>query len=378
MKKSEELIITRLITELEKIKDPRRQWGNLRHRLVDILVITLLAIICGSEKWEDIEDFGKSKHWLKDYLELPNGIPDEDTFRRVFEQIKPEELERSYRDWVMPYIGGCLGKQINVDGKTVCGASSRDNEAGSNLHIVSAWVREDGITMGQMKVDGKSNEITAIPKLLETLDISGSVVSIDAMGCQWAIAQKIIGKSANYLLAVKMNQPTMFQEIEEYFRWAREDPIEKKQLAKYELPEKSHGRICTRRVTVTTDIQWFESKQDWPYLRTFVMAEGITKMKDKTTVEKRYYISSLQAPAERFYTLVRGHWSIENQLHWVLDTAFSEDDSLIRKNHAPENLSVVRKIALALLKKDSSRKASIRRKQKIAGWDDNYLKSLFT
>ena len=170
----------------------------------------------------------------------------------------------------------------------------------------------------------------------------------------------------------------MFEEIEEYFRWAKEDPIEQKQLAIYEHPEKSHGRICTRRVTVTTDVQWFESKQDWPCLRTFVMAEGITKMKDKTTVEKRYYISSLQASAERFYTLVRGHWSIENQLHWMLGTAFSEDDSLIRKNHAPENFSMIRKIALVLLKKDSSRKASIRRKQKIAGWDNNFLKSLFT
>jgi len=377
MKKEESLSVTRLIVSISKIEDPRRPWGNFLHRLVDILIITLFAIICRCETWEEIEDYGKTKEtWLSRFLSLKNGVPSADTYRRLFERIKPEELEKAYREWITPYVGGCLYKQINLDGKTIRGASKMRGEE-SNLHMVSAWVREDGITLGQLKTDEKSNEIKAIPQLLGTLDVRGGTVTIDAIGCQRAIAEQIVSQEANYVLAVKGNQPTLLQEVAEYFTWATQDEIERNKLDSYEQTEKSHGRIHTRKITITTEVEWFESKLEWKYLRTLIMVERKTMIQEETREEKQYYISSLQAPADRFAYLIRGHWSIENQLHWVLDATFHEDNSLIHKDHSPQNLSVLRKIAMALLKKNTSRKASLRRKQNIAGWDDSFLASLF-
>ena len=377
MKKGRILSLTRLIVSVSRIDDPRRQWGNLMHTLVDILVIALFAIICKCESWEEIEDYGKAKEeWLRGFLPLKNGIPSADTFRRLLERINPVELESAYREWVTPYVGGCLQKQIGFDGKTLCGASKMRKDE-NNLHMVSAWVREDGITLGQIKTDEKSNEITAIPQLLSTLDVRGGIVTIDAMGCQRAIAEQIVDQEAHYVLAVKNNQPTLYEETAEYFTWATQDKIEQKNLNFHEHTEKSHGRIITRKVTTTTNIEWFESKHEWKCLRTLIMVERKRMVKEEIRVERHYYISSLQASAEKFSSIIRGHWSIENQLHWVLDAMFHEDSSLISKDHSPQNLSTLRKIALALLKKDSSRKASLRRKQNFAAWDNLFLASLF-
>jgi len=377
MKKYEHLTVGRLKDGLKMVRDPRRQWGNLRHQLVDIFIIALFGIISGCESWEDVEDYGKTKEkWLRGFLVLEHGVPSADTCRRLFELMVPTELERVYREWVTPYVGGCLQKQISFDGKTVRGATKkRGND--DKLHIVSAWVREDGITIGQIKTNEKSNEITAIPELLKTLDVSGGTVTIDAMGCQTAIAEAIVAKEANYVLAVKMNQPTLCQETTDYFTWATEDEIEKKKLDRFELTEKGHGRICTWTVTATSDVQWFESIGDWPLLKTMIMVNRKTIVGDIITEETQYYISSLIAAAEHFHRLIRGHWSIESQLHWVLDVTFHEDQSLIHKGNSPENLSTLKKIALALLKKGSSRKASLKRKRKIAGWDNSFLESLF-
>jgi predicted transposase YbfD/YdcC len=274
-----------------------------------------------------------------------------------------------YREWVTPYVGSCFQKQINVDGKTIRGAES-------HLHMVSAWIREDGVTLGQIKTEEKSNEITAVPELLETLDIRGGTISGDAMNCQRKICEKVIEKEADYLFAVKMNQPTLYEEINEYFQWAVEDEVESKVLSQYETWEKGHGRISRWRVTASKDIAWFESKNDWVCLRSFIMVERKTIRGDKESYEKQYYISSLEADAEKFHHLVRNHWSIENQLHWVLDATFNEDRILIGKDYSPQNLSLLRKIALAIIKKDSSKKASLRRKQNIAGWDNDFLSSL--
>jgi predicted transposase YbfD/YdcC len=352
LKKKNYLSLERLRQSLMKVKDPRRRSGNYRHQLVDIFAITLLAVICGCETWEEIQDYGRTKkEWLETFLGLRHGIPGADTFRRLFERIKPEELERMYREWVTPYVGSCMNKQINIDGKTVRGA-------GTGLHMVSAWIREDGVTLGQIKTDEKSNEITAIPELLETFDITGGIVTIDAMGCQRKISEKIIGKEADYILAVKMNQPTLYEEIEAYFQWALDDKIESKVLSQYETAEKGHGRISRWRVTVSNEVSWFESMSDWVGLKCFIMEERKTIKGDKQSFEKQYYISSLDASAERFHHLVRNHWSIENQLHWVLDATFSEDRNLIAKDHSPQNLSLLRKIALAMLKKDSSHSKS--------------------
>jgi predicted transposase YbfD/YdcC len=225
----------------------------------------LLAIICGCEAWEEIRDYGVTKReWLQTFLSLPNGIPCQATFRRVMAQLKPKSLEKVYRKWVRTYVGSCLQKQICLDGKTVCGVKKRSDQM---LHIVSAWVREDGISLGQVKVAEKSNEIAAIPNLLESLEISGGVVTIDAMGCQKDIAKKIIENEANYVLAVKLNQPTLYKEIKEYFDWARENPIEKKHLDVHKETTFDHGRMVVYTTFVTTDILWFEGIKDWHALR---------------------------------------------------------------------------------------------------------------
>jgi len=258
--------------------------------------------------------------------------------------------------------------------------------------MVSAWVREDGISLGQVKVAEKSNEITAIPNLVDALDISGSVVSIDAMGCQKDIAKKIIENEANYVLAVKLNQPTLYEEIKAYFDWARVDPIEKKHLDVYKETTFDHGRTVTYTTFMTTDVIWFEGIKDWQALRSFILVERVRTEKNTTSTEQAFFISSLQTDAKHCSHIVRGHWSVENQLHWMLDVAFHEDAcavhtgyapqnlSLLRKTFlcsakpffAPQNLSLLRKMALACIKKDTSVNASVARKQKLAGWNNDF------
>lgn len=240
MKRREQLTITRLVNLSGRIEDPRRRFGNRRHEMVDILVVALLAIVCGCETWKDIWLYGKQKkEWLSTFLGLCNGIPSVSTFRRTFLWLKPEALEDVYRQWVRPYVGSCQGKQVCLDGKTVCGVG-RYGEA--KLHMVSAWVREDGITIGQVSTDEKSNEITAIPKLIEQLDIRGGTVTIDAMGCQKAITEAVITGDGQYVFAVKKNQPTLYEEVEEYFRWAINDEIEQHHLSQHSHTDFGHGK----------------------------------------------------------------------------------------------------------------------------------------
>ena len=374
MKRKDQLTITRLVGLAGRIEDPRRRFGNRRHEMVDILVITLLAIVCGCETWKDIRLYGTHKEeWLHTFLRLPKGIPSISTFRRTLLWIKPEALEDVYRQWIRPYVGSCQGKQVCLDGKTVCGVG-RHGEV--MLHMVSAWVREDGITIGQISTDEKSNEITAIPKLIGQLDIRGGTVTIDAMGCQKAITEAVITGEGQYILAVKKNQLTLYEDIEEYFRWASGDETEQHHLSHYTQKDFGHGKIAHWRVTATKNTVWFESKRDWKALRSFVMVERTTEKDGKKSQECAYFISSLEADAATFQRLVRGHWSIENQLHWILDCQFNEDACLIHKGNAPENLSLIRKMALALLKRDTSSKLSIRSKQKLAGWNNDYALSM--
>lgn len=370
MKRREYLTIERLKMHCKRIKDPRRSYGHKLHSLVDILILTLLAVISGCETWEEIEDYGKTKkEWLQTFIALRNGIPSISTFQRVYSAIEPEALETLYRKWVYPYVGTCYRKQICVDGKTICGASKRAN---TPLHMVSALVREDGVTLGQVKTEEKSNEITAIPALLSSLCIAGATVSIDAMGCQREIARTILAKEAHYMLAVKMNQPTLHDEIDEYFKWAMHDSIEKTKLDIYDEISGDHGRVTKWNAVCTDEVHWFESKQDWQGLRSFVMVERATERNEKKSVERAYYISSLTASARDFLRLSRGHWEIENCLHWHLDVSFNEDACRIGCTNAAQNLSLIRKMALLLLKMDISKKASIARKRKIAGWDNDF------
>ena len=376
MKRKKTLRMQRLLQLCRGLKDPRRVWGNKRHELTDILIIALLAIICGSEEWDEIRDYARTKiEWLGTFLSLKNGVPSKSTFRRVFARIDPVALETMYRKWVYPYVGTCCGKQICIDGKTSRGVQKRSDAA---LHMVSMWVREDQITLGQIKTAEKSNEITAIPQLIQSLDIRGSVVTIDAMGCQKEISKCIQDREASYILAVKENHPTLYQEIKEYFDWAREDAIERNRLSQYKQTDFGHGKTTKWCVFSTKDAVWFESKGDWAGLTSFVMVECVRTIGGQMRVQRRYYISSLEAEAEYFHQAIRGHWHVENKLHWMLDVAFHEDDCLIHDGHAPQNLSLLRKMALAMLKLDSSRKASIARKRKMAGWDNDFALSIIS
>jgi predicted transposase YbfD/YdcC len=332
----------------EKVKDPRRPWGNKRHKLEDILVIGLTALLCNGDDYEDMETFGREREQeLRRFLELPNGIPDESTFCRVFQRVKPDELAGCLYSWLADareWGGTC----INIDGKTIRGSADREKNA---VHVVSAWAGDEGIVLGQMAVDEKSNEITAIPKLLDLLDVKGATITIDAMGCQTAIAGKIREKKANYILAVKDNQERLHEDIREYFEGQETGEIR-------EMPEdiwttdeeRGHGRVEKREVRTVQDIHWLPGKENWKDLKTIIQYRSYRTVKGEMKQTDRYYISDADMDAEAFYRYLRGHWSIENKLHWSLDVLFGEDAARVTKNHAPENLNILRKMALSLLR----------------------------
>lgn len=382
LEKVKVLSLDRIMELFEEIPDPRRPGGNIQHKLVDLLVIILLGVICGCETWIEIEDYAHAKYeWLKTILELPGGVPSNDTYRRLMTRMLPQRLEEAYRQWVLPYVGGCIGKHIAIDGKTICTASnyrlSNEETPEGKLHIISAWVREDGISLGQIKTDEKSNEITAIPKMLETLDVKGAVVTIDAMGCQVDIAEKIIDREANYLLALKKNQLNLYESVEEYFKWARTEPIEKKQLKEYSYEEHEHGRHVYRTVEVCNDVSWIETVREWKRLSSIVCVTRKGEREGRQTEETAYYISSREWEADEVAKHIQGHWTIENNLHWSLDAAFNEDSSKIHLGYSAENLSVIRKIAQKLLKAETTFKGgSIRRKARRVALLNDYAEKV--
>lgn len=382
MEKVKVLSLDRIMELFEEIPDPRRPGGNIQHKLVDLLVIILLGVICGCETWIEIEDYAHAKYeWLKTILELPGGVPSNDTYRRLMTRMLPQKLEEAYRQWVLPYVGGCIGKHIAIDGKTICTASnyrlSNEETPEGKLHIISAWVREDGISLGQIKTDEKSNEITAIPKMLDTLDVKGAVVTIDAMGCQVDIAEKIIDREANYLLALKKNQLNLYESVEEYFKWARTEPIEKKQLKEYSYEEHEHGRHVYRTVEVCNDVSWIETVREWKRLSSIVCVTRKGEREGRQTEETAYYISSREWEADEVAKHIQGHWTIENNLHWSLDVAFNEDSSKIHLGYSAENLSVIRKIAQKLLKAETTFKGgSIRRKARRVALLNDYAEKV--
>ena len=382
MEKVKVLSLDRIMELFEEIPDPRRPGGNIQHKLVDLLVIILLGVICGCETWIEIEDYAHAKYeWLKTTLELPGGVPSNDTYRRLMTRMLPQRLEEAYRQWVLPYVGGCIEKHIAIDGKTICTASnyrlSNEETPEGKLHIISAWVREDGISLGQIKTDEKSNEITAIPKMLDTLDVKGAVVTIDAMGCQVDIAEKIIDREANYLLALKKNQLNLYESVEEYFKWARTEPIEKKQLKEYSYEEHEHGRHVYRTVEVCNDVSWIETVREWKRLSSIVCVTRKGEREGRQTEETAYYISSREWEADEVAKHIQGHWTIENNLHWSLDAAFNEDSSKIHLGYSAENLSVIRKIAQKLLKAETTFKGgSIHRKARRAALLNDYAEKV--
>ena len=353
-----------------KISDPRIDRKKL-HSLHDIFFITIAAVICGADDWDDIADWGNIKlEWLKTKLELPNGIPSHDTFNRVFSLLDPEELQQCFTNWVQSIASITEGQVISLDGKRLC--NSGENGEKSIIHMVSAWSNANTMVLGQKKVNDKSNEITAIPALLDVLSIEGCMVTIDAMGCQRTIAEKIIEKKADYILAVKDNQKFLHDDLKEAFGTSKEIQQDIQQNI-------GHGRIEKRTCKVIKDINWVCNNEEWKNLATLICVESERIFKATGVTEKhtRYYISSKTADAQLFNGAIREHWGIENKLHWSLDMSFGEDNSSKRAGHAAENFSFISKIALNLLKQyddhKGKKKKSIKTKRKKAGWDDDYL-----
>lgn len=348
------------------IEDPRIERCK-EHLLEDILFITIAAVICGAETWNDIENYGKAKvQWLRKYLKLPNGIPSHDTFNRLFSALNPKQLEECFMNWVKSVAEITNGEIVSIDGKTIRG--SRNKGAKSFVHMVSAWANTNHLILGQIKVEDKSNEITAIPKLLEVLDLAGCIVTIDAMGCQTEIADRIIREGADYILAVKGNQGLLEEGINDTLRFGK--PVDE-----YEDTDYGHGRIEQRKCSVYNDFSHIENAYRWKGLKSIVKIEAIRTMKatDKQEKEIRLYISSLEPDARKIAHGVRGHWGIENSLHWVLDVSFGEDRSTKHNQNAIENFSIINRIALNLVKRESTKKRSVKGKRLDAGWNNDYL-----
>ena len=361
-----------LLRILEKVEDPRVERTKL-HRLSDILAITLCAVICGADEWTEIELFGKEKSdWLGTFLELPHGIPSHDTFARVFSLLIPEQLERCFLTWMQALAQASGGRLIAIDGKTL--RRSFDKASGkAAIHMISAWCQTNQLVLGQLATEAKSNEITAIPQLLKMLDISDSVVTIDAMGCQKAIARQIVEQEGHYVLQVKGNQKSLHDTLVEMFDELTHRPIPGAAYSFHEDVDAGHGRIETRRIWTTNWTDWYADRKKWEGLRSFVRVESVREVDGRTSTERRYYISDLDSgDASAMLGYVRGHWGIENKLHWSLDVTFREDNLRQRIGHSAENLSRIRRLALNLLRQDKTCKLGIKGKRLKACLKEEY------
>lgn len=353
------------------LKDPRQQ-SKVDHELTDILILCITAVICGAEGWQDIEAFGHSRlEWLKQFGSFKNGIPVDDTIARVVSSLNPRELQNCFISWMQSASEETLGKIVAIDGKKVRRSFDRRNNK-SAIHMVSAFAVENGVVLGQQKTHDKSNEITAIPELLKLLELKGCIVTIDAMGCQKKIAEKIVSKQADYVLAVKDNQSKLHDSIKDFFKICREENFKNVLHEYYEETHKGHGRIEIRRNWITDNLICIDGKDEWCKLTSIGMVESERHINGKVTKEARYFISSLAPFAEEFASAVRGHWGIENKLHWVLDVTFREDESRVRRDNAAENFGVFRHVALNALRQEKSYKKGVKAKRFKAGLDSEY------
>lgn len=360
-----------------ELDDPRR--FNRRHKLLDILVMSICAAIAGADGWEHVELFAETnEEWLRGFLELPHGIPTRHTFSRVFAALDPEQFQDCFVQWIQAVDALTKGQIIAADGKAL--RRSHDRSLGKKaLYMVSAWASDSGLVLAQTKVDEKSNEITALPELLDMLKIEGCVVTVDAIHCQTETARTIIEKQADYVFPVKENQPRLLDSLQLLF----DDPKEMRWVAcdHDRTVDKGHGRIEIRECWTTSDAEYLDhinTLAEWKGLRSIAMVQAERRLGEETTTTRRYFISSLESDAEQLLHTVRSHWGIENKVHWVLDIAFREDDSRIRKGNGAENFAVLRHIALNLLRREKTVKRSLKGKRMKAGWDKDYLLKVLT
>lgn len=378
-------------THFGTLKDPRAAY-RIEHKLIDILILTICATICGANDWEAIAEYGQTKQdWLKTWLELPNGIPSPDTFSRVFARIKPAELQKCFIGWMEAVVEVTAGELLNIDGKTLRGAKEAGNSK-SLIHMVSVWSASQHLLLGQQKVSEKSNAITAIPALLEMLAIRGCLVSIadaiaprfprralhqaDAMGCQTEIAKVIIAQGADYVLALNGNQGNLHADVAQLFTAARQQNFRNIEHQFHSTVEKGHGRIETRRYWTMGDIEYLIGAHKWSGLNSIGMVESERELNGKVSIAHRYYLLSFGSDVHRFATAVSSHWSIENQLHWILDVGFAENTAHSYQGYSAENLAVIRHVGINLLSRDKKTQVGVKTKRLKARWDDNYLKAV--
>lgn len=365
------------------IEDPRVE-RQKRHKLIDIITITICAVISGVEYWTEIESYGKNKYeWFKQFLELPHGIPSHDTISRVFQILNPEELQRCFLKWVQSVYQLTKGEIVPIDGKTL--RHSYDTATNKKaIHMVSAWSSKNKLVLGQVKVDDKSNEITAIPSLLKKLKLKGCIVTIDAMGCQKKIVKEIIEKEADYLITLKDNQPNLYQRTEKLFAQVLKSDSLDFDLGFHLIHNETYGQeeikiIYVLNQTENNIKEVIDPEDKWENIQSIIKVESFySGFKNKKKNQTRYFISSLLTDAQSLAEVIQTHWTIENQLNWVLDVQFSEDDSRIRMKNSPENMAIIRQLALSLLNQDTTSKKSIKSKQNQAGWNNEYLFQLLT
>lgn len=353
------------------IRDPRVE-RTKKHRLESLLFIAVCGVVCGAESWTEIQEFGEEKReWLSRYVDLTHGIPSHDTFGRVFALLDSKKFQESFLEWIESVHQKTQGRIVAIDGKSLRRSHDRakDKEA---LHLVHAWASENHMLLGEVKTDVKSNEITAIPELLKLLDLHGAIVTIDAMGTQREIVGDIVSKGGDYVIALKGNQRVFHEEVKQYW----EDSELRKQADYYKTTEKDHGRLEERCYWSTEDLSWFQDKSQWTGLCSIGCVESKRTIQGETSLERRYYLSSLKQDAKELARAVRAHWAIENNLHWVLDVVFREDESRVRIGHAAENFALLRRMALQLLKRDTISKVGLKARRLKAGWSNAYLESV--
>jgi len=358
-----------------QMPDPRR--NNARHKLMDILTIALFAVTCGADGWAAVAEYGRAKFsWLATFLELPHGIPSHDTFGDVFAKLQPEAFEHCFMQWMKKMVQLSGGKLVAIDGKSLRRSFEHGWDKSGMAHMVSAFVASNRMVFAQVKTEGKGKELSAIEQLLKLLDLNGAVVTIDALGCQKHIAQDILDAGGQYLLQVKDNQPALHQKLQVVFAEARLERFIGWEHDYFTQSDGDHGRIETRRLWVCWDRSLLgELAQQWPGIKSLVLVERTREVNGQTSVELSYYISSLdrRTRAKRLTQYVRGHWSVENNLHWQLDVSFREDERRIRKGHGAENFSRLCRIALNLLKSEPTAKVGVAIKRQKCGWDNDYL-----